>query len=43
MEPLHDINPLTQLWKGQTTNQIVIHCIPNYIKLVEVTIVHVIG
>jgi hypothetical protein len=43
METSHDINLLTQIWKGLTTNQIVIHCIPNYIKLVDVTIVQIIG
>jgi hypothetical protein len=42
-EPPHDFNPLIWLWKGLTTNQVVIHCIPKYIKLVEIIIVQVIG
>jgi len=39
MEPLHDINPLTHLWKGLTTSQVVIHCILEYIELLKVVVV----
>jgi hypothetical protein len=37
----HDINLFTWLWKGLTTNQILFHHIPKYIKLLEIAIVKI--
>lgn len=36
-------NPLTRLWKQLTSSQIVTHKIPKYIKIVEITILQIIG
>jgi hypothetical protein len=43
MQKPFDVNPLTKLWRTFSSSQILVKKIPKYIKLVEFTIVQVIG
>jgi hypothetical protein len=43
MKPSHDCNPSTQMWRNFTSNVILKYRISKYFKLVELTIVVVLG
>jgi hypothetical protein len=43
MEPPFDLNPLIHIYKTINASQVLTHSFPEYFKLVEMAIVHVLG
>jgi hypothetical protein len=43
MEPPFDTNPLTKLWRFLDTNTALVAQFPEYLKLVQIAMVHVLG
>lgn len=43
MEPPFDLNPLTRLWRLLNANSLTNHLFPEYVKLAEIAVVHVLG
>ncbi len=41
MEPPFDLNPLTQIWKTIDASQVLMHFFPEYLKLAQMAIVHI--
>ena len=43
MEPPYDLNPVTQIWRTISASRVLAHGFPEYLKLAEIALVHVIG
>ena len=43
MEPPYDINPVTRIWRTISASRMLSHGFPEYLKLAEIALVHVIG
>ena len=43
MEPPYDINPVTRIWRTISASRVLSHGFPEYLKLAEIALVHVIG
>ncbi len=43
MEPPFDFNALTHIWRAINAFQVLTHSFPEYLKLVEMAIVHILG
>src|ERR1700738_3303695 len=42
MEPPYDVHPVTRIWRTISASRVLAHGLPEYLKLAEITLVHVI-